>query len=296
MSVRILDNGVAVCGTTHHAEWCATEGLVHDPHMAKIVRENISAGELFVNVGAHIGTLAKVAIDAGAKVLCFEPNPDAVECLRHNLAGSSAGIFNVAIGKTVGTVKFNSLDNAGASFVSEGDGTVVLPLDAFDLPQVATILMDCEGSELCVLQGAEQTINRFHPKMLIELNEGALRRQGTNQLEVCSWLQAHGYKWWPVQANLSPDSPQYDILCTHVKTEQNAESCSTSGPVVKLEPDAETEVRRLAEQIKGFMGGSVATRRVRNILHEVGVIELPYRFRKRKGWKKKKKKHEIAND
>lgn len=61
----------------------------------------------------------------------------------------------------------------------------------------------------------------------------------------------------------------------------------------KFEQDAKPgtpTIRSLAEQLKGFMGNSVETRRVRNVLHEVGVIELPYRFKRRRGWKRKKAK------
>lgn len=50
------------------------------------------------------------------------------------------------------------------------------------------------------------------------------------------------------------------------------------------------EIRAIAERLKAFMGNSVCTRRVRDVLHETGVIQLPYRFKKRKGkWKRKAK-------
>lgn len=88
-----------------------------------------------------------------------------------------------------------------------------------------------------------------------------------------------------------------DDGAAEIKTESNSESASTAtSPVVEwtiFEQDAlfsEVTVRSLAEQLKGFMGNSVTTRRVRNVLHEVGVIELPYRFKRRKGWKRKKAK------
>lgn len=50
------------------------------------------------------------------------------------------------------------------------------------------------------------------------------------------------------------------------------------------------EIKAIAERLAQFMGTSVQTRRVRDILHETGVIQLPYRYKQRKGkWKRKAK-------
>lgn len=50
------------------------------------------------------------------------------------------------------------------------------------------------------------------------------------------------------------------------------------------------EINRLAARLKEFQGDNAAkVRFVRELLQRQGVIELPYRNRKRKGWKRKKK-------
>lgn len=293
---------------SHISKWIEEKGqLQHDYETLPKVLEEIPVGGTVVDVGAFVGdTTAPFLQRVGpeGKVLAFEPNLDAFKCLKRNCP--KAQCYPFALGAPGDPwLELAPCDNAGARYLrkfgfdnDKGQAVNIATLDSLNLDTCSFLKLDCEGAETRVLKGAEQTIDRFHPKMLIELNEGALQRQGTNQLEICSWLQAHGYKWWPVQANLAPDSPQYDILCTYAKTEQpNSESASTvTASVVdwsKFEQDARfslATVRSLAEQLKGFMGNSVTTRQVRNVLHEVGVINLPYRFRKRKGWKKKKAK------
>lgn len=50
------------------------------------------------------------------------------------------------------------------------------------------------------------------------------------------------------------------------------------------------EIRSLAERLKNFCGKASHVRAVRLELHKLGVIELPYRFKRRKGkWRSKKK-------
>lgn len=53
--------------------------------------------------------------------------------------------------------------------------------------------------------------------------------------------------------------------------------------------DAITEIRSLAERLKKFCTGGAHTRKVREELHALGIVELPYRMRKRKGWRKRRK-------
>lgn len=216
MSARILENGVAICGETHHARWCETEGLVHDKFMAQILRDNVKDGDVVVNIGAHIGSLAYVALDQGATVFCFEPNTEAVLCLEHNLKiFARHTIIRQAIGDRHGKATLTVEDNAGATYLTPStDGSItVTPLDDWGL-EPHLILADCEGWELNMLRGAEKTINRFHPKLLIEINEGALQRQGASRIAIWDWLQEHGYENRKLQDDLTYTSPQFDVLCT----------------------------------------------------------------------------------
>lgn len=54
--------------------------------------------------------------------------------------------------------------------------------------------------------------------------------------------------------------------------------------------DSLAEIQRLADRLKQFCGHSSHVRAVRMILNDTGVITLPYRYKKRGKWKKRRKK------
>ena len=58
--------------------------------------------------------------------------------------------------------------------------------------------MDIEGAEVLALSGAERTLSRHRPRMVIELH-------GTVAGSVLSTLERHGYV---VHAHLDPDRPE----------------------------------------------------------------------------------------
>ncbi len=73
--MRILPNGCAVTGKSHHVEWCEASGLQHDKWMSEQICAHIKPGDTVINVGAHIGTLCAGMLEAGAHVVAFKPNP-----------------------------------------------------------------------------------------------------------------------------------------------------------------------------------------------------------------------------
>lgn len=74
----------------------------------------------------------------------------------------------------------------------------------------------------------------------------------------------------------------------------NANSTITRIPAVeaawKNRSESVDEIKRLASRLSEFQVNARKTYYVRQLLHEAGVIQLPYRYKKRKGWKKKKAK------
>ncbi len=65
-------------------------------------------------------------------------------------------------------------------------------LDAMDLPECDLIWLDVEGYELYALMGAEQTIERFWPAVIIEDN-GVSERMGIAHNAATEWLYHRGY-------------------------------------------------------------------------------------------------------
>lgn len=184
------------------------------PHIAPLIRP----GDTVVDVGAFIGdhTVAySHAVGKTGKVFAYEPNPLAFKCLVHNTSGMS-NVFGFchALGANAGIVTMTDLPNAASNYV-DGIGIRsinVWPLDK-DLPlflQCDLIKIDVEGYELNVLKGAEKLIEKFHPKLVVEINEIALQRQNTTKEDVVGWVVRHGYDVSILHRH--KDAPFYDIL------------------------------------------------------------------------------------
>jgi FkbM family methyltransferase len=212
--MKILPNGIAVIeGDTHISKWVEDHGcLDHDAYALPIILEHIKEGDWVVDAGAFIGdhTIAYIrAVGSSGKVIAFEPNPVAYECLVHNCPDATA--FNVGLGDKREELKLAIDNNAGASHIGgDGQAIKVITLDSMPFKRLDFIKMDVEGFELMALNGARKTIETHKPTMWIEINAGALGRQGATPEPIFEMLKEIGY-----EITLYPEDggPQYDILC-----------------------------------------------------------------------------------
>ena len=217
--MTILPNNVAVIdGCSHHGIWCAAEGLIHDRFTSRLLREAIKQYEVkvCVDAGAHIGSLARVMLDEGCKVHAFEPNPAAIECLRHNCP--EAIIHGYALSDQEGSVAYHSNINSGAGHCEVNDCPMItggdLPmttLDRFNIP-AGLVKIDIEGFEVRMLKGARKTIHDYAPVILFEVNKGALERAGSSDKELFQLIHELGYDISILQPGLRFGDPQYDVI------------------------------------------------------------------------------------
>jgi FkbM family methyltransferase len=143
-------------------------------------------GDVVLDCGANIGVYTRVALEAGAKlVVAIEPSPDNLECLRRNLEPEIKTGRVIIYPKGVWdkddelTFRVDPKNSAANTFVVERPDLVEsgkLPLTTIDklagelkLERVDYIKMDIEGAEPRALQGAKETIQRFHPRLAISV-------------------------------------------------------------------------------------------------------------------------------
>jgi FkbM family methyltransferase len=177
--------------------------------------------------GDHTIAYAKAVGKDGA-VFAIEANKLAFECLSKNAERFEAPIFcmNLALCEHHLGTAIHVMDehNIGASQVKNGDTkpdsieneirTASIDGIASDasLEQLNFIKMDCEGWEYKILQGARNSIKKFKPILLIEMNSWTLSLQGSSYKEIYDFLIEMNYSWRIVQPEAKGGDQQYDVL------------------------------------------------------------------------------------
>lgn len=185
-----------------------------DPPVWEALSSRLSDGEVMLDVGAHIGyfTLkSSVRVGNSGRVIAFEPNPRTSETLRANVSASHATnvtIIPVACTDSETTLKFYAdltQGNSGASSLSHANAgkeshefTVRgRPIDdvlrELGIQRVDVMKVDVEGAELYVLRGAKETLQRFHPRIIIEVVPRQLAEMNTTVEQLFSFIEQMGY-------------------------------------------------------------------------------------------------------
>ncbi|MDZ7887760.1 MAG: FkbM family methyltransferase [Pseudomonas sp.] len=164
-------------------------GEEFEPETTSLLAVLCDAGATAVDIGANIGltSLALSGICHDGKVIAIEPVPRTFELLNKNLVETGApnvSTFNVAVGAGEGSVSmYVDERNLATSFVVDIDSgsSQEIPMTSLDslvsrlaIERLDFIKMDVEGCELEVLKGAENTLNRFKPIVMLEMNHWCL--------------------------------------------------------------------------------------------------------------------------
>ena len=129
--------------------------------------------DVALDIGANVGLWSRDLVKSFGRVIAFEPVALFRECLERNVTGTNFEVRPIALGDqdTMGTMIITE-DNSGHSHLDPntmGAGNVqVVRLDNLNLHDINYIKIDCEGYEYRILQGAEQTIRRCRPVVVIE--------------------------------------------------------------------------------------------------------------------------------
>lgn len=212
-------NGIALISyDSHITQWVKMEGrLDHDRNLLPLLAPYIHKGFTVIDIGSYVGDHTKYYVNRvgrEGRVYAFEPNPPAFECLEYNMAKyPNVLCLNMGASDKPHKIAIAQNDNVGASHAIDGDDVSCITIDSLSLSSCHFIKMDCEGMELRALKGAEKTIAKFRPVMLLEINRGALERQGTSADEVFAWLNDHGYTYRNIYAEQGLEDDQLDILC-----------------------------------------------------------------------------------
>lgn len=167
-----------------------------EPEETKLVRSLLSNVDILVNIGANVGYYCCHALSMGKQVIAVEPNTRNIHYLLKNINengwSKSAEVFPVALG--AGTDILNMWGGGTGASLIKGWANIpdsyltqvpILSLDRLLGETLggkkALILVDIEGAELMMLQGAKQTLkNEPKPIWLIEITTSQNQPEGTS--------------------------------------------------------------------------------------------------------------------
>jgi FkbM family methyltransferase len=163
--------------------------------------ELVPSGCTVVDVGAWWGPWTYWLSRRVASVWAFEPNPELASFLSR-VVSSNVHVENVALSNRTGTgtlfaprgVGRDALATLSEAHTEPGAQAVdvpLRPLDDYHLEGVGFIKMDVEGHEFEALMGAEGTLARCLPTLLVEIDQ-AYNDQPIDR--IFDWLLGRGYE------------------------------------------------------------------------------------------------------
>jgi FkbM family methyltransferase len=186
-----------------------------EPNEFAFLDKVLAPGMTFVDAGANDGLFTLFAahrVGPTGQVWAFEPSPREFVRLRRNVRLNGIGnarTFPLALADAEGQAEMKIADDEHSGQNTLGD--FAYPIGLAGRERVATkrlddlvqqeclrpvdiIKLDVEGGELSVLNGATSVLSKQRPLLLLEVNENALRLQGTTGAALVEFLRAHDYK------------------------------------------------------------------------------------------------------
>ncbi|MBI4244747.1 MAG: FkbM family methyltransferase [Planctomycetes bacterium] len=174
------------------------------------ITKYLKPGDIFVDIGAYDGLytlFASKSVKNGA-VYSFEPNAGAFRVLKNNIISNrcrNVTLINKAVADKMLQVNFfidtkearvsSLFPDASITHTHSREISVAsVSLDDYFLKinpvkNVDFVKIDAEGSEMLILNGMLNVIEKFRPKLCIEINGYALKCAGTSPLEVVLFLK-----------------------------------------------------------------------------------------------------------
>jgi len=195
---------------------------VYEAGTISVIRKILKEGDIFVDVGANIGSISCLAsrfVGKKGHVFAFEPHPETYKILEYNIRInnlSNVTTFNVALGSKISKGKiYDRLNmNRGAATLlrsrnvreEEGYEIEITTIDSLIenglLPPPTLIKIDVEGFELEVLKGAEKLLRSDQAPMLCIEYSTLPPQYGSNTFDIYKFIKSvNGYSCYKFRYN-----------------------------------------------------------------------------------------------
>lgn len=174
-----------------------------DEHDVRCAHFDVRPGDVVLDVGAAYGSYALCALARGAaRVIAWSPAQDAApEMFRRSLAENGwserCEVRTEALWSAPGWLEIPEYDAMPTFVPPAGDHRGKIECSTLDaciinprVDRIDFLKLDVEGAEHEILKGARRTIERYHPKILLELH---LFKRRELEAECDAFLTGLGY-------------------------------------------------------------------------------------------------------
>jgi FkbM family methyltransferase len=180
----------------------------------KILHRLLRVGDVFVDGGANCGIFMVAAaglIGPRGSVYAFEPGRQSFEALQRNVALNGfthVHLYQCGLGDRDGTARFYhnygnarnfSLANTDSD-TTEYEEIKLMALDSLTkkegLRALDWIKLDVEGAEELVIRGSVQSLLKFKPRIIFEINPKMTSGLGLSPLGAWDRLRSLGYEFY----------------------------------------------------------------------------------------------------
>ncbi|HXB53140.1 MAG TPA: FkbM family methyltransferase [Vicinamibacteria bacterium] len=191
--------------------YAAGAGPLLNETLVRLMLDLVRAGDVVVDLGAHLGSFALPAAAVGCRVLAVEAAPQSAALLQ--ASATRNGFRNLKVIQAAAAAAPGSLE-----FCPRGPhghvATPLIPLPTIAVPAVtvdelllelgwgpvAFVKMDIEGSEIGALRGMSRVLgSQDAPSILYESNGHTLAFQGATPEHLRVELESRGYQSWLVE-------------------------------------------------------------------------------------------------
>jgi FkbM family methyltransferase len=221
-----------------------------DEGVLRLIKKLLPKDGVFIDIGANIGSFSLVAAHVAPKgeVHSFEPSGHHFSRLSHNVAlngfgnvvlnqkglHDQPGTATLFLPKSVGEI-----NNSGAASLyhdaAQSSGNQVteevslIRLDDYvrdkAIDRIDMIKIDIEGAEFSALKGAVETLARFRPVVLMELDLDNLRRAGCEPAAIMDFWDDLDYQVGRIDTkgqaspirSVADLSTHQNLLCQSIK-------------------------------------------------------------------------------
>lgn len=148
-----------------------------------------------VDVGGNLGLWSFHLAKQFDHVHAFEPMPAYAELFAANVSPTNVTLHKCALGAAAGGVRLDCPPDQTGNTHIVGAGDIPLrTLDSFGLDDVDLIKIDVEGYELPVVKGAEETLLRCQPWLVVEQKGNDRKFYGAPRDAAADWLKGLGLR------------------------------------------------------------------------------------------------------